>query len=91
MPISPFSDDGQLPADIAAIRYCESTIRRSSSFHRVSLLSDRSMAPPVLQCFSQRAALAVFVSAQVGRISGNGAAENAQTSVMTFVPRADTV
>ena len=49
------------------------------------------MAPPVVQCFSQRAAQAAFVSAQVGRLDGNGVAEKAQTKAMTFVPRADTV
>src|ERR1039457_1653587 len=90
MPNRPFSDEGQLPADMGAIRYCESTMRRSSSLHRASLLAERSMAPPVFQCFSQRAAQAAFVSAQLGRLDGNGVAEKAQTKAMTFVPRADT-
>src|SRR5580658_4790224 len=91
IPTRPFSEDGQLPADIAAIRYCDSTIRRSSSFQRASLLPERSMAPPLFQKVSQRTALAVLVSAPDGRTRGSGPAEKAQTNVSTFDPRAETV
>src|ERR1035441_4188524 len=90
MPSRPFSDEGQLPADIDAIRYCESTMRRSSSCHRASLLAERSMAPPVVQCLAQRSVQAAFVSEKVGRLEGNGVAEKTHTKAMTFDERADT-
>ena len=89
IPNSPFSDEGQLPADMAAIRYCDNTTRRSNSRHRGSLLAEKSIAPPVLQCFRQRAALAAFVSAQDGSTGGSGVAEKAHTNAMTFVRSAD--
>src|ERR1019366_9396090 len=87
MPTRPFSEDGQLPSDIAAIRYCDSTMRRSSSFQRGSLLPERSMAPPLFQKVSQRTALAVLVSGSEGRAGGRAVGGNGQADGSGFGPR----
>ena len=42
---APSPPKAKLPADCAAIRYCDSTIRRSSSLQRGSLLSRKIDGP----------------------------------------------
>ena len=84
MPSRPFSDDGQLPADMAAIRYCDSTMRRSSSFQRAVLARGKVMAPPLFQSFPPGGAGGLGFC-EGGRVDGNGVAEKAHTKVMTLV------
>ena len=55
------------PALWMAVRYCERTMRRSSSNQRGSLLPERSIAPPVSQKWFQFFCAASFVCANVGR------------------------
>src|SRR6185295_10255872 len=47
--VSPVSCGGLLPAHWMAVRYCESTTRRSSSRARGSELLPSSIAPPSVQ------------------------------------------
>ncbi|MFB4268609.1 hypothetical protein [Nonomuraea sp. GTA35] len=66
MAISPVSAGGLEPAQWIAVRYRDSTIRRSSSWARSSRLPDSSTAPPVLQNHAQCAAAASTTSAKPG-------------------------
>ena len=56
--VSPVSCGGIVPAQLIAVRYSESTMRRSSSVARGSALPARSSVPPSLQNRSQCASLA---------------------------------
>ena len=60
--VSPVSCGGSEPAHCIAVRYCESTIRRSSSFARGSAAAERSIAAPEFQnsrqCFSAESSVA---------------------------------
>ena len=66
--VRPVSCGGKLPAHWIAVRYCDSTIRRSSSRQRGSRLPDRSIAPPVDQkrCQCSPRSPAVFVERSGG-------------------------
>src|ERR1039457_4071169 len=61
VPVRPHSAAGLSPADCAASSYWESTMRRSNSIQRGSLLLDRSIAPPLFQKAGQDDAHAVLM------------------------------
>src|SRR5215210_1490666 len=60
--VSPVSCGGIEPEHWIAVRYCESTTRRSSSFARGSVLPEKSIAAPVLQNFFQCSAASLNMS-----------------------------
>src|SRR5271168_4216384 len=89
IPINPLSDSGQLPASCAASSYCESTMRRSNSNQRESVLAERSIAPPVLQKLTQWLDVSTKDCSTVGSSLEIGAGENAQINSSVSVPGAD--
>src|SRR5271170_2123966 len=89
VPINPSSAPGQLPASWTAISYSESTMRRSSSNQRESLLPERSIAPPVLQKLTQWLDVSTKDCSTVGSSLEIGAGENAQINSSVSVPGAD--
>ena len=80
--IRPVSCGGVEPAQWIAVRYCDSTTRRSSSGARSSRLPDRSSAPPVLQNRSQCRADDASTSSYAGSSAG-GSGPKATTSSTT--------
>src|ERR1039457_2206036 len=89
IPINPFSDSPQLPASCTANSYSESTMRRSSSNQRESVLAERSIAPPVLQKLVQWLVVATRDCVTVGIATVTGAFENTQTNSRVLLPGAD--
>src|SRR5271170_3146664 len=89
IPINPFSDSGQLPASCAANSYSESTMRRSSSNQRESVLPERSIAPPVHQKFVQWFVVSTNDCVTLGTATDTGAFENTHTNSSVLLPGAD--
>ena len=65
----PSSCGGSVPAAFTAVRYCDSTTRRSSSRARGSVLPEKSTTPPFIQKPSHHFATA----ARAASASGSGA------------------
>src|SRR5215472_3370598 len=78
--VSPVSCGGSEPAHWMAVRYCERTMRRSSSRARGSEAAERSMVAPVFQKSAQCVRLAAKVEATVGRPPRGMLREKAQTN-----------
>src|SRR5688500_5985180 len=84
--VSPLYGGGIVPAHWIAERYSESTMRRSSSVARGSLLPDRSSVPPSLQKRSQRRPLAAAVAPTLGGASLRRLGENSMQHSKRDVP-----
>src|SRR5687768_1075263 len=66
--ISPVSCGGMEPEQLTAVRYCERTIRRSSSLARGSSVASSSIAPPEVQNRGQYASEAAATLLPASRL-----------------------